>query len=180
VAGSDTTSFSFFVESLVQVNDTCLTYYPQGDTFGNFGYGICGVLTKHSIKTAKNGAGRAELEMQSSFAQEFGKSHHILQAESSASNSTAIDNTASSANGGVGFLQVSSVTGTGGPSVRVKIQHSVDNSVWSDLITFTDATGRTAQRVAVTGTINRYTRSLWTFPTGSTPGATFSAFFGRK
>ena len=180
VTGADTTSFSYWCESLLQVADRCLTFYPQGDTFAIAGYGVCGVLTKHSIKTAKNGAGRATLEMQAAYGAERGLSHHILQAESAANNSTNIDNTTSSTTGGFGVLQVTGVTGGSSPSVRVRIQHSPDNSAWSDLITFTDATAPTAQRLAVSGTVNRHTRSIWTFPTGTTPGATFSVLFGRK
>jgi hypothetical protein len=71
---------------------------------------------------------------------------------------TAVDNAASSANGGVGYLQVSDfATFTGAIMV---IQHSTDNSVWADLVTFANVTSApNAQRITVAGTVNRYLRA---------------------
>jgi len=61
----------------------------------------------------------------------------------------------------------------------VRIQHSVDGSAWVDLVPFTAVTvANRAQRLAVTGTVNRHVRSQWTI-TGTTPSFTFHAAFGR-
>lgn len=69
----------------------------------------------------------------------------------------SVDNLASSAAGGVGYLQVSQLAGITG-FVGV-IEHSTDNAVWVTLITFANVTSApTAQRIAVAGTVNRYTR----------------------
>lgn len=74
---------------------------------------------------------------------------------SSASDGTAVDNSASSANGGNSILQVFSLaSGT----ATVKVQHSTNNSTWADLITFTAATGVTSEIKEVSGTVNRYLR----------------------
>ena len=74
---------------------------------------------------------------------------------SSASSNASLDNSASSASGGTAYLQVFSLaSGT----VVFKVEHSTNNASWSTLATFTGATGVTAERVAITGTINRYVR----------------------
>lgn len=81
------------------------------------------------------------------------------QTDASAANSNSVDNANSSANGATGWLQVVSL---GSGTATVKIQHSTNNSTWADLITFAAATGQTSERVAVTGTVNRYTRVIST------------------
>jgi hypothetical protein len=62
--------------------------------------------------------------------------------------------TLSTAFGAQSYLQVFSLTGT---STTVKVRHSADNVTYADLITHTAATGRAFERVAVAGTVNRYT-----------------------
>lgn len=98
---------------------------------------------------------------------------HPLGAETGTGNTSSNDNAASSASGGRGNLHVTSISGTW----TVKIQHSTDNSAWSDLITFTQATTTTAQTVEVTGTVNRYLRAAFTEDSAGT--ATFVAGFAR-
>lgn len=66
-----------------------------------------------------------------------------------------VDNAASSANGGVGYLQV--VLSTGFTNFVGKIRHSTDDITYTDLITFTDnVSAPFAERIAVAGTVNRY------------------------
>ena len=77
------------------------------------------------------------------------------QTDASATNSTGVDNSASSAGGAVGYVQAMSL---GSGTAVVKVQHSTNNSVWTDLITFASITALTSERAAVTGTINRYVR----------------------
>lgn len=84
---------------------------------------------------------------------------HVLAAETADGNSTNVDNGASTAGGAVGSLHVTAYSGF--TSVVFKIQHSPDNSAWSDLITFTTVTGTTWQRSSVTGTVNRHLRGFW-------------------
>jgi hypothetical protein len=73
-------------------------------------------------------------------------------------NFTSVDNAASSANGASGYLQVLTPTST--DTYVVKIQHSTDNNVWADLITFTlNGSVRGSERIAATGTVNRYVRA---------------------
>lgn len=77
----------------------------------------------------------------------------------------SVDNAASSTSGGHGYLQVSGFSGPN--TLTVKIQHASDGggagATWADLISFTAVTGaQTAQRIAVSGTIDRWTRVIAT------------------
>lgn len=97
-------------------------------------------------------------------------------AKTSSSNGTSVDQTAGTTAGGAGYLQVSAYSGL--TNIIVKIQHSTNNSVWTDLITFTTVTSApTAERVDVSGTVNRYVRALWTV--SGTGSCTFMAGFAR-
>ena len=77
------------------------------------------------------------------------------QTDSGATNSTAVDNGASTSNGGTGIISVESLaSGT----ATIKVQHSADNATFADLLTFTNVTGRTRERVSGGTTVNRYVR----------------------
>ncbi len=69
--------------------------------------------------------------------------------------SQTLDNGASSANGAVGYLVVNAAAGITGLSV--KIRDSADNTVFADLITFTNnVSAPFAERLGATGTVDRY------------------------
>ena len=79
---------------------------------------------------------------------------------SSATTVASKDDSASSSAGASAIIQSASLaSGT----ATVKIQHSANDSSWSDLITFTNVAyatyaGRVAERKTVSGTVNRYLR----------------------
>ena len=102
--------------------------------------------------------------------------HDVVAAETAGGNSTSVDNTAGTTNGGAAILHVSAFTGT---SITVKVQHSTNNSTWVDLVTFTAATAAGAQHIEVAAgtTVNRYLRSIWT---GTFTSATFAVGFARR
>lgn len=79
--------------------------------------------------------------------------------DTTATNGTSLDTTASAAFGAQAYLHVFSFTGT---SVTVKVQDSADNSSFADVtgLTFTAATGITTQRLATANdaTVRRYLR----------------------
>ena len=177
---TDTASFSYVIDSLTGIITEYL-YLPQGDTLGGFGYGVQGLLTKHTIKTNTTDAGSVSLELQGNVGMERSVIAHVKGAETAtADGAMANDNTVLSSNGGVGYLHVFAVSGTSSPTLTAKIQHSVDNVAYTDLVTFAAATAaNTSQRVQVAGTVNRYIRAQWTI-TGTTPSFTFSASFARK
>lgn len=91
-----------------------------------------------------------------------GISLHDLVAETdgNAHDYDGIDETAAaiSANGGMAHLHVTAFAGT---DVTFKVQHSVNNTDWTDLGTFTQLTAVGSQRlpIALGTTINRYVRA---------------------
>lgn len=107
-----------------------------------------------------------------------GVSLHNLAAETATGNGGNVDNAVSTPNGAVAHLHISAVSGTT-PSLTVKVQHSVDNSVWIDLITFAAATAVGSQRASATGTVNRHLRAQWTI-SGTTPSFTFAVAAARR
>lgn len=107
---------------------------------------------------------------------DVGVSLHDLSAETTDGDGASVDNAASSSGGGIGSLQATAFSGL--TNNIVKIQHSTDDSVWVDLITFTTITAATSERSTVAGTVNRYLRSTWNVTgTGSN---TFTTAFSRR
>lgn len=151
-------------------------YDDDADAVGDAGI-LCSeaILTNHGqpisvsdivkIVGSLQGNGRAGLA---------GRLLHVLGADSTSTNGASVDNAASSANGGRANLHVTAATGTGG---TIKIQHSSDNSVWVDLVTFTASTAASCQTSTVTGTVNRYLRCASTI--NSSSSVTFVTGFAR-
>lgn len=93
-------------------------------------------------------------------------------------NLASVDNSASSANGGMANLHVTA--NTLDDAATIKVQHSADNSTFADLITFSSVTAATAttEQKAVSGTVNRYLRA--TASSSATSGSiTFHIAFAR-
>lgn len=90
----------------------------------------------------------------------------------------SVDNGASSTNGGAAVLHVPTNTVNG--NTTIKVQHSANDSVWADLISFTavSSTAITSQISAVTGTVNRYLR-VTASTAGSSGAITFMVSFAR-
>lgn len=106
----------------------------------------------------------------------IGRSLHDLVAVSADEDGSSYDGTAATANGGVGHLHVTAYSGL--TSAAVKVQHSTNNSVWSDLITFGSVTAITSERAAVTGTVNRYLR--YSIDVTGTGSITLAVAFARR
>lgn len=128
------------------------------EAVGSVAHGMKAGETSKDVDTATDDVAAVALEFQSSSGAERCLIHKPLTVitTSNDGDGTSIDNGASSAYGGVGYLHVTSATGG---SLVVKVQHSADNSTFADLITFTAATAIGSERVAVSGTVNRYTRA---------------------
>ena len=79
---------------------------------------------------------------------------HVLGQETVTGNAASVDNAASSANGARANLHITAITGTW----TIIVQHSADDSAWSDLITFSTNTAAGGVTGTATGTVNRYLR----------------------
>jgi len=92
---------------------------------------------------------------------------------------TAIDNGSSTSNGGVGYVHVTA--NTRDDSSTFKVQDSADNITFADVLTFSSvsASATSGERVAVTGTVDRYVRAEAT-PGGSAGSLTYTMAFARS
>jgi hypothetical protein len=119
----------------------------------------------------------AMVEITSGRSSDGGKHGGIIlkehDAETSTGNFAGVDAGALSTFGAVGHLHVTAFDGT---DATVKITDSVDEGVYADLITFTQATDVTSERVAAAGTVNRWTRVELT---GTFTSITFIVGFAR-
>lgn len=155
-----------------------ITAAPEGLALGRRIITIEARESKYAIASPVADAVSFNSEWKAEGRVDVGVALHDLTAQTTTSDGSNVDNTTSTANGGIGVLHVTAATGTT-PTLDVKIQHSVDNSVWVDLITFTQATAATSERLTVAGTVNRHLRAIWTIA-GTTPSFTFAAAFARR
>lgn len=163
----DDTSFGFHQALLGHLDVSrvlCAGYH--GNTIGKRFIGAAGAYTpSYDVLGSAPNLTKANASYEISGAVE----HGILLQEwatraddwDTAAESNSVDNAASSANGGAGYLQIS---GFAGPNTGTAlIRHSDDNLNWSTLLTFTVVNGfPDAERVAVSGTVKRYLSFKWT------------------
>lgn len=163
-----------------------ITFAPDGAGAINDGvYMMNGFLQEYSIENTVDEAAAVEATMRCSSSLARGLVLHTDSTARTASgdhgnapSATTIDNTTSSANGGIGVLQVSAVSGTT-PTLVAKIQHSANGTTWADLITFSSQNAINGEYLTVSGTVNRYLRAQWTI-TGTTPSFNFNLAFKRN
>lgn len=89
--------------------------------------------------------------------------------------SSSVDNSASSASGLVVDLHIPALDLDGGSQVVVTVQDSPDDAVWTTLGTFTtvtDESNGSSERLTIAGTIERYLSITWAFTGGSSPTVT--------
>lgn len=102
-----------------------------------------------------------------------------VNAGSASFTGTAVDNGFLTVNGCVAHLHATANTRDG--LSTIKVQHSVDNTTWVDLITFSDVamSTATAQRSTTTGTVQRYVRAIGTIG-GSTGSIHLTVALARR
>lgn len=131
---------------------------PAGNVIGRLFYGLQGAFAMAYEVLAQVGAlTKANVSYTVSGILQEGV---ILQEWATKANDwhtrgSSVDNAAGTTAGGDAYLQVSGFSGPN--TLTVIVQHSTDNLVWSTLATFAGITGaQTAQRVNVSGAVNRY------------------------
>lgn len=156
-----------------------ITVAPEGLAAGSRVTTFTSILTSYEVTSPVADVVSISLEGQTTDRMDRGVSIYPLTVTSATGTSTAVDNTVATANGGVGQIHVPANTRNG--SSTIKIQHSADNSTWVDLVTFTvvPLTTTTSERIAVTGTVNRYIRVNHTIA-GTTGSITYHANFARR
>jgi hypothetical protein len=137
--------------------------FPEGDAITKSGYGISGIENSHQVMSTKDDNARITAGCQSNVGAERIISLLPLSTKSASGSGTVNDNTAATTDiGGSAYIQATAITG----NVAVKIEHSTDNAAWTDLVSFAAVTAIKAERVAIAGTINRYTKVTYTLDGG--------------
>lgn len=157
----------------------------EGGAIGDKVIGFEGLLQmKYERSTALGEWVGAQGSYQVSGAIEEGEILHALGAETAngETEASSLDNAASSSDGGAGIIQLTEITLDSATNLVGKVIHSADDATFADLVTFTALTERGAERVAVTGTVNRYVASKWAFTggAGASTTATFVIAFSRN
>lgn len=153
-----------------------VTIMPDGLAVGSLAFIADGNVSGRNLTAAVKDAVRLAVEGTPNDGVDWATVLHGLTAETADGDETSIDNTASSAGGGVAALHVTDYTGL--TSISIRVQHSTDDSVWTDLVTFTSVTAETWEKQTVTGTVNQYVRAWWDV-TG-TGTCTFAVAFARR
>ncbi|CAB4144698.1 hypothetical protein UFOVP1296_36 [uncultured Caudovirales phage] len=175
----DTGAVDEIMEAALATDNEIITVAPEGLVAGSRVTTFNSLFTSYEITSPVADVVSISMEGQTNDRMDRGISLYALTATSATGSSTAIDNATSTTNGGVGQIHVPINTRNG--TSTIKIQHSADNSTWADLITFSvvSTTTVTSERVAVTGTVNRYLRVNHTIA-GSTGSTTYHANFARR
>lgn len=155
-----------------------VTAFPETPAVGSFAFIAEGNVSARDAPSAVKDAVKLSITGTPHDGVDWGRTLHVLGAETATGNAASVDNAASSARGGVASLHVTAASGTT-PSMTAVVQHSTDNSVFTDLITFTAATAATFERKTVSGTVNRFVRAQFTI-TGTTPSFTFAMVLARR
>jgi hypothetical protein len=155
------------------------TIAPEGLAIGRASYSCAARKTSYEVSSPVGDVVATSLSIQADGGIDRGVLLGANTAVTTTGEGAGQDNAASSADGGVGFLHVTANTRDGASTF--KVQHSSDNVTFADLVTFTSvsATSTTAERIAVTGTVNQYLRASHA-PGGSSGSVTYTMAFARK
>jgi len=157
---------------------SAVTFAQRGTTLGDPCVSAAVRATSYEIASPVGDVVSASMEMQADGGIDRGVLLMPRTAVAATGFQTGVDQAASSANGGVGYLHLTANAQSG--TTIVKVQHSVDNVTFTDLITFaTLAAGIIgSQRVAVSGTVNRYVRAQYALAGAGSD--TITVAFSRK
>lgn len=155
------------------------TIAPEGLTIGKASYSCAARKTSYEISSPVGDVVATSLSIQADGGIDRGVLLGADTAVTSSGTGAAQDNTATTGNGGYAFLHVTANTRNGGTDF--KVQHSADGVTYADLATFTSVSSNstTAEKVEVTGTVNRYVRASHA-PGGSSGSVTYTMAFARK
>lgn len=158
-----------------------ITVAPAGFAVGSTVYFGLAKTTGYEVSAPVGDVVSASYDGQFDGGADDGKSLTTLASVGSSTNHASVDNSASTANGGVAQIHV--IANTRSTTSTFKVQHSSDNSTFADLATFTNVltTATTSEKVEVASgtTVNRYLRAQSTYTAG-TGAATYQISFARR
>lgn len=173
----DSASVNAALNSL-QTTSRIVGFSLAGNTIGQKATGIQGAYgSKWTRKLERGGLVKASATYTVSGQVDEGVILQSLATQTADWNteSTSVDNAASSSGGWVAYLWVKSLTLGGHTGLAIKIRDSADNASWADLSSgafTTVTTAPTAQRIsAASGTVRRYTAISADFTGAGSPSA---------
>lgn len=159
-----TTGLQVELQASIGVNDNIqVTCLPDGTAIGKPAFFIVGDPTDYAVDANVADAVAVTFAAMADESVEMGYVIHALGAETVDGNGTAVDRGVVSTPSTRGLVAAMHVTAYAGlTSAAIKIQHSPDNSAWSDLVAFTNVTAIGSERVKVANgtTVNRYLRTV--------------------
>jgi hypothetical protein len=170
------------LSAALAVEDRVFTYMPEGGVLGRACY--IGVVDAASYEVTSPVADvvsiSAELQADGGLFRGVVLAADTVVASATTTNGTNVDNGALTSNGGIATLHATANSRSA--TTPIKVQHSVDNSVWVDLVTFASVgIGVTAAERAVVApgtTVNRHLRAQSV--TTGTGSITYSVAFARR
>lgn len=156
-----------------------ITVTPDGVSFGRRSYSAAAIETSYEISSPVSDVVSANLEVQATQGIDAGFLLAGRVTFSASGNSANLDQGAASSNGGTGYLHVTSNSMSG--ATTFKVQDSADGVVFVDRITFASvsASATVGEKVAVTGSVDRYVRALHD-PGVSSGSVTYTLAFARN
>lgn len=152
------------------------TFAPSGLALGAELMMIGALESQFSLGAQIAGLGTFDLTMETDGYTDFGYSLHDLTAVSADESGTSLDGAAATTLGGVAHLHVTSYSGLA--SAVIIVEDSANSSSWSTIGTFATVTGVTGERLALAGTIRRYTR--YSIDVTGTGSITFQVGIARR
>lgn len=151
---------------------------PDGVVVGRRSFSAAARQTSYEVSSPVSDVVTVSLEVQATDGVNTGV---LLAGRFSASASgegSSVDQGASSSNGAIGYLHVTSNTMNG--ATTFKVQDSADDITFVDLITFTNvsASAISGQKIAVTGSVDRHVRASQD-PGASSGSVTYTLAFAR-
>lgn len=152
------------------ITDRIVSYF-RGTTLGNPAASLTAKQGNYDFTRGNDGSLTLQIQaMANGYGLEWGRNLTAgVRTDTSATNGSSIDTTASLSLGGQAYLHVFSFSGT---DVTIKIQDSADNAAFADVagFGFTAVTGVTNERIQLgpTATIRRYVRVITTTSGGFT------------
>jgi hypothetical protein len=161
-----------------------VTYASSGFTVGNRCYSSQVFYTSYGVSSPVDGIVSITLDVQGSAKLADAVSLHNLTAVSSDGNSAAVNLSANTSSGGVGYLHITAIQGlpaTGFLALTVQDSPTCTAGSWADLVTFTNITSNTvkAERATATGNVDQYVRGEWDFNAATTAIVTFVITFDQ-
>lgn len=133
-------------------------FFPGGAvTLGDRGIGFEGFVNNYEVDTTEGQLGTASMQMEGCTGREPVLLLAPLASRTNAFTGSSINNTAATAAGAAGYVMCTLRTSG---TIPILIEHSVDNSAWTTLMTFTNiVASHKWERIETTGTVKQYVRA---------------------